>query len=555
MRKDNLSFSGLLDLSRPPRWWFMLLLGALLWGGEYVRRDLWSPDEARYALVSKEMRDGHWLVPFRQGEFYSHKPPLMFWLTNLFSVVTGGEIGNVAPRLPSFLGAMMALWALTRLAARWFSVRAAWVTLLLVPSTFLFWNKGGFGQIDMLLCGLEMMALYFLFTSNGLRAPGRLAAAYAFMGLAILAKGPVGFLVPLGVYIAGTLASGERFARPASHWVWGTLIAMAFPAAWLGAAWLQGAPDGFFDEILFKQNVGRVAGEFGGHNKPFYYFLQYLPIDLLPWTFMFPVSWLALKRFPEYAPGRRRLLAWMLFVVLFFSLSSSKRNLYIMLVYPAGAMFIAAATDAWVCAHEKWLKRSFWATWGFLVLLGGMLAVGSFVPQVPFRAIFLLPAGVVMLAGAWWTRAVFRRGPERPAWLAALAVTFLAGYAFIGTLGYGELDDLKTPDEIIAVAQAQLEPDERLITYDWHGEIVSLYADRLGFMADNQQELAEFLVNTTQSNHLVVCYPKHLPAVEEVIGSGHTSGSFTTGSKEVVWRTFTTAEARPTVQSFLGSGE
>ena len=522
--------------------YLILLLGAILWTGEYIRRDLWAPDEARFALVAREMRDGHWIVPFRQGEYYTHKPPLTFWLTNLFSVVTGGEIGSVAPRLPSFLGAIMALWACTQLAARWFSIRAAWMTLLLVPSTFLFWNKGGFGQIDMLLCGLEMMALYFLFTSNNRYAPGRLALAYSFMGLGILAKGPVGFVVPLGVYIFATLASGEKFAKPAWHWLWGPLITLAFPGAWLLAAYLQGAPEGFFPELLFKQNVGRLAGEFGGHIRPFYYFLYYFPLDLLPWTFLLPLSWITLKRYPAYDSGRRRLLAWILFVIIFFSLSASKRNLYILIVYPAAAMLIAAATDAWSLAPGKWLTRTFYAVWGFVVVLGAAMTIGSFVPQLPFRGIMLLPGGLLMLAGAIWSRRVFLKNNARPAWLAAIAATMLGGYTCIGALVYHEIDDLKTPDEIIGVAQSHLEPDERIIIYKWHGEIISLYAERKGFMAFTAEDLSTFLSTAPQKHHMIVTLARNWPEVKSVIGEHHQEHHFGTGSKELVWVTFTTGE-------------
>ena len=54
----------------------LLLVGAaVLWGGEYARRGLWEPDEARYASVAQEIRDdGHLLAPHRHGEYYSHKP-------------------------------------------------------------------------------------------------------------------------------------------------------------------------------------------------------------------------------------------------------------------------------------------------------------------------------------------------------------------------------------------------------------------------------------------------------------------------------------------------
>lgn len=513
------------------------LLGVLLWGGEYVRRDLWAPDEARYALVSREMRDGHWLVPFRQGEFYSHKPPLMFWLTNVFSVFTGGEIGNVAPRLPSYLGAMLALWAATRLAARWFSTQAAWMTFLLLPSSFLFWNKGGFGQIDMLLCGLEMMALYFLFTSNGRRAAGRLALAYLFMGLGILAKGPVGFVIPLGVYFAGTWAAGESFARPRAHWWWGPLITLSLPGAWLLAAWWQGAPEGFFPELLFKQNVGRLSGEFGGHIKPFYYFLQYFPLDFLPWTFALPLSWVALKRFPEHDAGRKRLLAWMVFVVLFFSLSASKRNLYILLAYPAAAMLVAAGAGAWLRAPSAWLRRTYAVLSGFIILLGTLLTVASFLPQIPFRAISLLPAGLLFFGGAAWTHSKWRAQREGPAWLKAMAISILAGYAAIGAVVYHEIDDLKTPDEIIAVARDHLSPEERIITYRWHGEIISLYAGRKGRMVFSDGELAEYLATSPQTNHMIVALERWWPELQAVIGDHHVVNRFESGSKDLIWVT------------------
>jgi len=540
----------------------ILLLGALLWGTEYIRRDLWAPDEARFALVAKEMRDGHWLVPYRQGEYYAHKPPLMFWLTNLFSLLTGGDIGSVAPRMPSFLGAVMALWAATRLAARWFSAQAAWLTLLILPSSFLFWNKGGFGQIDMLLCGLEIMALYFLFTSNGVRTPARLAAAYTFMGLGILAKGPVGFIVPLGAYITATLASRETFPKPASHWAWGPLLTLAFPGAWLLAAWIQGAPDGFFNELLFKQNVGRLSGEFGGHNKPIYYYLTYFPADFLPWTLALPLSWVALKASPAHDAGRRKLMAWILFVVIFFSLSSSKRNLYILLCYPAAAMLVAAAVENWSRVTTGWLHRTFWSLWGLLAVLGGVMLLAGIIPHAPSRIwTFLppelaadvskslselapgswafLPAGLVLALGLFFTRQAWKKtGPAHPRWIVAMAASILTTFSLIGGWVYDAFDDLKTPDEIIQVAREVLGPEERIIMWDMNGEIYSLYADRKGFMAHEEEDFLRFIETTTQTNHLLIAHASEWPAIQALIGNQFPVHRFQAGSKKLIWMTF-----------------
>jgi len=67
-----------------PPVWLLILLALALWGGEFVRRGLWEPDEARYAYVAREMHGGgHWFVPHINGKPYPDKPPLMFWLINL----------------------------------------------------------------------------------------------------------------------------------------------------------------------------------------------------------------------------------------------------------------------------------------------------------------------------------------------------------------------------------------------------------------------------------------------------------------------------------------
>ena len=58
----------------------LALLGALLFLPGLGRRDVWNPDEARYAEVAREMRlSGSWAVPRLNGEVYTQKPPLFFW--------------------------------------------------------------------------------------------------------------------------------------------------------------------------------------------------------------------------------------------------------------------------------------------------------------------------------------------------------------------------------------------------------------------------------------------------------------------------------------------
>jgi|GEM_PF-5776158 len=153
----------------PTRAWLgkISLLALLLWGGEFLRRNLWEPDEARYAYVAREMRaGGNWFMPTRHGKPYAHKPPLMFWLMNAAGTLTRGEIGRVAARLPSLLGSLLSLAALYALGRRWTDETTARRATLILLTTYLFWKQGGWGQIDALLCGLELTALRLLYDAE-----------------------------------------------------------------------------------------------------------------------------------------------------------------------------------------------------------------------------------------------------------------------------------------------------------------------------------------------------------------------------------------------------
>ena len=72
--------------------WLVVLLTALL------TRPLVPVDETRYAAVAWEMwQRGDFLVPYLNGEPYSHKPPMLFWLMHLGWAAFG--INDWWPRL------------------------------------------------------------------------------------------------------------------------------------------------------------------------------------------------------------------------------------------------------------------------------------------------------------------------------------------------------------------------------------------------------------------------------------------------------------------------
>lgn len=510
-----------------PRFIHILVLATLLWGGGYVFRDLWEPDEARYAYVAREMRQsGDPSMLTRHGEPYAHKPPLMFWLINLFAFATGGHIGSVAARLPSLLGAVLALWATAGLARRWAGGEAAWPTIAVLGTSYLFYFQGSMGQIDALLCGLEMMALWCLFRYNDERRAWLPAAAYAFMGLGILAKGPVGFLVPLGAYIAGTAAAGERDRLKRWHFAWGPLLTLAFPAAWLLWAFLAGAPEAYLRELLFAQNVERAAGSFG-HAQPFYYFLPHFLGEFMPWTpFLLP-AWAVLREKPLL---RRRLLAWGLFVIVFFSFSASKRNMYILLAYPAAALMVGTAAASFGRRH-RWAGMT---AAGLAVLLGLTLTGAAFAPKAPIGPVRLLPIGLFLLGGGLWLwRRLRADGPATPR-LLALAAAFAFFELYAGAVLLPALNPMKTPWELAAAAKRNLRPGDRLWLFRMNGEIHALYAGVPGTKIDDPDELRR-MAGHRGPGGLAVFEAKDWKELDPSIQAMFAPHPFRMGGKQLVW--------------------
>jgi 4-amino-4-deoxy-L-arabinose transferase-like glycosyltransferase len=522
---------------RRPALSHLFLLAALLWGGEYLRRDLWEPDEARYAYVAREMaQDGHWLVPHRSGEYYAHKPPLLFWMINLASRATGLPIGRIPVRLPGFFAGVLALWATARLAERWAGAKAAWPAVLTLCTTYLFWHEIGFSRMDGPLLGWTTAALALLFLNDDAPSFWRPALAWLCMGLAILTKGPVGLLIPAGAYVTARLAAGEGRLLKKTHWIWGPLIALSLPALWLGLAWWNGAPPGYFNELLFSQNLERAAGELG-HRQPFYYFLTTAPADILPWTLCLPAAFLVLFRDLNRRLLLRRLGGWIGFIFILFSLSASKRNIYILGLFPGVAILVGSAWADLDIVKFRWAR---FARGAFLVLLsivGPALLIAGFCPKLPIPGWTLWPAGLAASLGAIFLWRETRRTDRPPRYFLLAALTMLAVQGAIGLFIYPAVNPLKTPVELARAVEERLPADRPLLIYRVNGEILALYSNRRGEVLRSPKDLRAAMERDRKG--FVVFEKRDFdawpPGAPPLPGTSH---EFPMGSKRLVWIEF-----------------
>jgi 4-amino-4-deoxy-L-arabinose transferase-like glycosyltransferase len=361
----------------------ILLAAAVLFLWRLGGHDLWAPDEPYFAEGAREMVvDGAWAVPHVNGKVTTDKPPLFFWLIALLSLPFGA-VTSLTARLPSALAALGTVALTMRLGARFFGPRTAALAGVVLATTYLFWEKARWSQTDALLCCLIWIALsafeaHRAGDTSGLRAGLLFWLAAA---LAVLDKGPVGMLLPVGIALV-VLATDRDMARWRSFApIAGPLLFLAVVGAWMVLATVGGDSEYSVYGALREHFVER--GIHGMHHKrPVWYFAEVLPPNLLPWTPLLPGALVLAWR--RRGRADRFLLVAALFVVLFFTVSTEKRELYVLPSVPALALMAAAlvgavagweeaAGEARPALGRRWVTLAQGLLGALLVLVGGAL--------------------------------------------------------------------------------------------------------------------------------------------------------------------------------------
>ncbi|WP_044872909.1 glycosyltransferase family 39 protein [Pseudomonas sp. LFM046] len=342
----------------------LLLLAAAMISAGLGMRQPSNVDEERFLGVALEMiQSGDWLIPHRAAEIYPDKPPLFMWAIALLNQL--GVSPTIALFLPALLAGVVTTACLHDLASRLWNRRVGMIAGLLFLATYQTYSIQRAGQIDGFLCLWTAIGLYGM-ARHLLLGPawGWFYAACAAMGFGIISKG-VGFLPALMLipyaYAARKGWSGvARMPGESRAWLLGLLVALAAIATWLVplvvkvALFGDEASRAYLSEILLKQTAKRYASAWH-HREPFWFFFtQVIPKYWLPMVLALPWLVPAWRRKLAGKDGRYLvLLGWVVLVLLFFSLSSGKRKLYI---YPALPGLILA-----VAPLVPWLLRRWFA--------------------------------------------------------------------------------------------------------------------------------------------------------------------------------------------------
>jgi 4-amino-4-deoxy-L-arabinose transferase-like glycosyltransferase len=367
-------------IKKIPEQYWIYLFWFVLSGVSIFVRPLFPVDETRYVSVAWEMwLNQDFLVPHLNGQTYSHKPPLLFWLINLLWGIFG-----VNESLIRWIGPLFSLAGLIltgQIASMlWPKQQAIQTNVQFVLLGFFFWMLyGTLTMFDMMLAFFVLLGIYSIvkLAFSGLTWKRWLLFGIAIGG-GILSKGPVILLhlLPVALLAPWWLNTKPENLRW-SHWYWGVfsavLIGATIALCWAIPAGISGGEE-YRNAIFFGQTSGRIVNSFA-HRLPWWWYLQRLPFLLLPWLFWKPF-WQALKHLDLQSPGVRFCLAWLMPVFIAFSLISGKRIHYLLPLMPAFALLLSYGFKQLMPGQQH--SRPFLLP--FIYLLAGLLL--TFLPQL-----------------------------------------------------------------------------------------------------------------------------------------------------------------------------
>ena len=398
---------------------------------------LWDRDEPRNARCAVEMLERNdWTVPTFNAELRTHKPILLYWL-----MMTSYQAFGVSEFSARFWSAFLGV--ATAVVTYWIGrnvsdSRTALMSSLILVTTLMFSVSSRAATPDSTLIFFCTLA-FAIFIDGVNRSADSIPSTlhwlgvYAAMAAAVLAKGPVGFVLPCTVigshlmFIAAKNATPNPEGNKWRHAIFGIAnwIAQFFPALkrmrpllalitmaaialpWYVIVGIQTNGE-WLEGFLWKHNLERATSAMEGHNGSFlFYYPVAILIGFFPWSvFAVPaamVTWRCIRN-DNFNPNVVFLLCWIATFVGVFSIAQTKLPSYVTPTYPAIAILVALLFGGEKASSDRTIYA--WMTIALTVLaivgagicIGGWIAFGRFLPNekwICLVGIFPLMAGSI----------------------------------------------------------------------------------------------------------------------------------------------------------------
>ena len=360
---------------------------------------LWTADEPRVAEIGREMAEtGNWAVPTLNRKPFLEEPPLYYGAL-AFTFKTLG-VSDKTARIPSAVFSFASVLVVFFTANLLFGSRVALLSGLILATTGEFFRVAHWVIVDGALAFFIMSAMGLFITGylseNKKKKLISYVLLYVSCTFAFYTKGFIGIVIP-GLTILVFLAVERNLRELLKMRMWlGALIFITMTLPWFIALWQQAGAE--YLKVFFVHNhlqrflpagmAGSISGSVSGHHSPFYYYLTGFPTGFLPWSILLvPVFYYAFSKTgqsntTDAASPKGRLFAkcWFFSGIVFLSVASTKRTLYLMPIFAPMAMLTAAYINSTMASQgpNRIGKIFLWVFNVFLLIIGLALTPAYF---------------------------------------------------------------------------------------------------------------------------------------------------------------------------------
>lgn len=370
--------------------------------GNYPLMDV---DETRYVSMSRDMfHFKDFLTLYLNGEFFFEKPPLYFW-GECLSFAIFGKVTEFTARFPVALYGTLSTLLLYFTGKKIVSRRYGFISALILATTLEFVILAKFAILDIVVTMCVGFSVMFGFLTQFVKDKNKKYfwwLFYIFSGLAVMAKGIPGFVVPFAIMFFVTIANKtfKQVFKP-QYILPGFLLFFLIVLPWHLIMFKIHDPL-FFHEYIIKHHIERFLNSNEiNREQPFYFYILTILWGLVPWIFSaIAVGITKLKSIKKFSvkelssPQKYMLFNAIAFVVtmLFFSSSSTKLITYILPVYFFTACIIAFVWEDYMFngKYKKPINISVYILGGICILAGILTCFAQFVLPAQTYADFLI---------------------------------------------------------------------------------------------------------------------------------------------------------------------
>ncbi len=453
-------------------------------------------DEARFAQATRQMlASGDFVRPYFADTPRDKKPIGIYWLQAASVSALGSPRSISAYRVPSWIGALVALVLVARFARELFGAACARLAVALLGASLVMAAEATVATTDAVLLACIVAsqgALARIWLSRRDSPPPTIVVLtfWAALGAGALVKGPV---AP-GVAVLTVAALCTSPAGLDVRWIArlrplaGALVVAAMVLPWTLAVWWRSQGEFFRHSILGDIMPKLVSGHEGHGAPPGYYVATTLATFLPGAAFALPATLAAWRRRAD-----ERLwfcLAWLLPSWGLLEIVPTKLPHYVLPLLPPLALLVAWAVEGSVAEFRGRSGRGLSALATAVgVAIAAALLLAAFRAPMLARTVACIAAIVLGGAVVFAARARARGEPAHAAW--CLVAGSLAVIPVVSGLLLPSLDEIWISRQAV-FALAPTAPERPVLSVGYLEPSLVFLAERK-ILATDAENAARFL--------------------------------------------------------------